>query len=131
MRRITNFIRILGICKDFAGNHINSLGNVPHRGVVSEFSELEVVALSITAVGFGSENLRFHRLHNEYYNEEIIRMDNQSPSVVPGSCRMTSYYNNRIYRCHRAHGFQCPSLHEPQASKYQNVNQDLFPRLSL
>ncbi len=26
---ITYFVRILGICKDFAGNRVNELGNVP------------------------------------------------------------------------------------------------------
>ena len=26
---ITNFVRILGICKDFAGNRVNELGNIP------------------------------------------------------------------------------------------------------
>lgn len=64
---IANFVRILGICKDFAGNRVNSLGNVPRRGVVPKFSDLEVVALGITAEAFGldSENLLFHRLHNE------------------------------------------------------------------
>ena len=31
---IANFVRILGICKDFAGNRVNELGNVPRCGVV-------------------------------------------------------------------------------------------------
>lgn len=64
---IANFVRILGICKDFAGNRVNELGNVPRCGVVPKFSDLEVIALGITAEAFGfdSENLLFHRLHNE------------------------------------------------------------------
>lgn len=64
---IANFVRILGICKDFAGNRVNELGNVPRCGVVPKFSDLEVVALGITAEAFGfdSENLLFHRLHHE------------------------------------------------------------------
>ncbi len=64
---IANFVRILGICKDFAGNRVNELGNVPRCGVVPKFSDLEVVALGITAEAFvfDSENLLFHRLHNE------------------------------------------------------------------
>lgn len=64
---ITNFIRILGICKDFAKNRVNDFGNVPRCGVVPKFSDLEVVALGITAEAFGfdSENLLFHRLHHE------------------------------------------------------------------
>lgn len=64
---IANFVRILGICKDFAGNRVNELGNVPRCGVVPKFSDLEVIALGITAEAFGfdSENLLFHRLQNE------------------------------------------------------------------
>lgn len=64
---IANFVRILGICKDFAGNRVNELGNVPRCGVVPKFSDLEVVALGIAAEAFGfdSENLLFHRLHHE------------------------------------------------------------------
>lgn len=64
---IANFVRILGICKDFAGNRVNALGNRPRCGVIPQFSDLEVVALGITAEAFGfdSENLLFHRLHNE------------------------------------------------------------------
>ena len=64
---ITNFVRILEICKDFAKNRVNERGNIPRCGVVPKFSGLEVVALSITAEAFAfdSENLLFHRLHNE------------------------------------------------------------------
>lgn len=64
---IANFARILGICKDFAGNRVNALGNIPRRGVVPKFSDLEVVALGITAEAFSfdSENYLFHRLHKE------------------------------------------------------------------
>ena len=67
---IANFVRILGICKDFAGNRVNELGNVPRCGVVPKFSDLEVIALVITAEAFGfdSENLLFHRLQNECKN---------------------------------------------------------------
>ena len=44
---ITNFVRILGICKDFAGNRVNELG------------------ITAEAFGFDSENFLFHRLRNE------------------------------------------------------------------
>ena len=39
----------LEICKKFAGNQVNEKGNVPRCGVVPTFSDVEVVALSITA----------------------------------------------------------------------------------
>lgn len=68
---IANFVRILGICKEFAGNHVNGLGNIPCCGVVPKFTDLEVIALSITAESFGfdSENYLFHRLHHECKND--------------------------------------------------------------
>ena len=68
---ITNFVRILGICKDFAGNRVNELGNVPRCGVVPKFSDLEVIALGITAEAFhmDSENYLFYRLHHECKND--------------------------------------------------------------
>lgn len=64
---IANFVRILGICKDFAANRVNELGNVPRCGVVPNFSDLEVIALGFTAEAFyfDSENYLFYRLHHE------------------------------------------------------------------
>lgn len=64
---IANFIRILGICKDFAKNRVNELGNVLRHGVVPKCSDFEVIALGITTEAFGldSENLLFNRLHKE------------------------------------------------------------------
>ena len=55
---IKKFREILEICKQYAGNQVNERGNIPHRGVVPDFSDLEVVALSITAEAFSidSEN---------------------------------------------------------------------------
>ena len=43
------FVKILEICKQFSENLVNESGNVPRRGPVPEFSDLEVVALSLTA----------------------------------------------------------------------------------
>ena len=45
----TKFVKILEICKQFSENLVNESGNVPHRGHVPKFSDLEVVALSLTA----------------------------------------------------------------------------------
>ena len=39
------FAKLLNICKQIAGNLVNESGNVPRRGVVPKFSDLEVVAL--------------------------------------------------------------------------------------
>lgn len=67
-RRMHNFIvkfrKIHDICKKFAGNRVNEHGNVHRCGVVPTFSDLEVIALSLTAEAFGydSENNLFKRL---------------------------------------------------------------------
>ncbi|MGM9871749.1 MAG: hypothetical protein ACI31E_08180 [Muribaculaceae bacterium] len=64
---IAIFVRIFGVCKDFAGNRVNELGNVQRCGVVPKFSDLEVIALGFTAEAFhfDSENYLFYRLHHE------------------------------------------------------------------
>jgi hypothetical protein len=55
------FAKYLEICKHFGDNLVNEKGNQPHRGVVPRFSDLEVIALSLTAesIGIDSENNLF------------------------------------------------------------------------
>ena len=55
------FVKILEICKHFSGNLVNEKGNVPRRGVVPKFSDLEVVALTLAAEteSIDSENWLF------------------------------------------------------------------------
>ena len=64
------FAKFLDICKQVAGKLVNELGNVPRRGVVPKFSDLEIVALNMTseAIGIDSESLLFAKL-KEYKNE--------------------------------------------------------------
>lgn len=45
----TKFVKILEICKRFSENLVNESGNVPRSGPVPKFSDLEMVALSLTA----------------------------------------------------------------------------------
>ena len=45
----TKVVKILEICKKNSKNLVNSLGNIPRRGPIPKFSDLEVVALSLTA----------------------------------------------------------------------------------
>jgi|GEM_PF-2375112 len=56
--------KFLNICKQVAGNLINESGNIPRRGVVPRFSDLEVIALNMTseAIGIDSESLLFAKL---------------------------------------------------------------------
>ena len=65
------FAKLLNICKQIAGNLVNESGNVPRRGFVPKFSDLEVVALNMAseAVGIDSESLLFANLQE--YRVEI------------------------------------------------------------
>lgn len=58
------FAKILETCKKFSTNLVNDFGNAPRRGVVPKFSDLEVIALSMTAESesIDSENRLFELL---------------------------------------------------------------------
>ncbi len=58
------FTNFLEICKQFSEKLVNEHGNIPRRGVVPRFSDLEVVALNLTAeaLSIDSENCLFHKL---------------------------------------------------------------------
>ncbi|MBB3702971.1 hypothetical protein FHS60_001444 [Alloprevotella rava] len=45
----TKKVKILEICKLFSENLVNEYGNIPRRGPIPKFSDLEVVALSLAA----------------------------------------------------------------------------------
>ena len=64
------FVKILEICKQFSENLVNESGNVPRRGPVPKFSDLEVVALSLTAEteSIDSEKWLFDYKLQEYKN---------------------------------------------------------------
>ena len=68
------FEKFLNICKQVAGNLVNESGNVPRRGVVPRFSDLEIVALNMTseAAGIDSELLLFAKLQE--YRSEILNL---------------------------------------------------------
>lgn len=55
------FVKNLEICKENAGNLVDELGNIKRRGVVPKFSDLEIIALSLTAeiMSVDSENNHF------------------------------------------------------------------------
>lgn len=65
------FAKFLNICKQVAGNLVNESGNIPKRGAVPRFSDLEVIALNMTseAMGIDSESLLFAKLQE--YRKEI------------------------------------------------------------
>ena len=58
------FAKFLNICKQVSGNLVNESGNMPRKGMVPRFSDLEIVALNMTseAVGIDSESLLFAKL---------------------------------------------------------------------
>ena len=55
----TKSVKTLEICKQFSENLVNESGNVPCRGPVPKFSDLEVVALFLTAETESSEKWLF------------------------------------------------------------------------
>lgn len=67
----TNFIKILEVIKDIIGDEINEKGNYSRRGSVPRFSDVEVMALSLTAecLSIDSENYLFSKLNKEYLND--------------------------------------------------------------
>ncbi len=60
----TIFAKILEINKRFAIKLVDKKGNIPRRGVVPKFSDLEVISLSMAAesMGIDSENYLFSKL---------------------------------------------------------------------
>ncbi len=76
---VSDFKNILEICKSFAGNLVNEKGNVTRRGVVPKFSDLEVIALSITAKIFC---LRQRKLFVQLLEKRMCRIYSE-PHLTP------------------------------------------------
>ena len=66
-----NFRKMLDICNIFGKKFTNYNGNIPRRGVVPKFSDLEVVALNLTAeaLSIDSESLLFNKLKSDYEDD--------------------------------------------------------------
>ena len=67
----TNFDKILNICNLHSKDLVNPYGNVQRPGTKPRFSDIEVIALSITseALSIDSENYLFAKLTTEYKNQ--------------------------------------------------------------
>lgn len=67
----TNFDKILVVIKDILGDEINESGNYLRRGTIPKFSDIEVMALSLTAecLSIDSENYLFSKLLKEHAKE--------------------------------------------------------------
>ena len=63
----TNFDKIVDVLKDIIGDEITEKGNFLRRGTKPRFSDIEVIALSLTAecLSIDSENSLFSKLHKE------------------------------------------------------------------
>lgn len=61
----TIFVKFLDICKRIAGN-------IPRRGVIPQFSDLEVIVLSMASE---RRNLRKHRQSGTVHRRACIIMD--------------------------------------------------------
>ena len=66
-----NFDKIVEAIKDIIGDKINERGNYKRRGTVPKFSDMQVIALSLTAecLSIDSENHLFSKLNTEYKDE--------------------------------------------------------------
>lgn len=86
--------KLVNRCKPVARNLVNESGNVPRRGVVPRFSDLEIVALNMTseAVGINSESLLFVKLQE--YKIEIPNL--KSRRRYNDRRKITSYLCNTI-----------------------------------
>ena len=88
----TNFVKILEICKQYSQNLVNELGNIPRRGPILRFSDLEVVALSLTAEAesIDSEKWLFDYKLQEYSsnipNLILRRQFNDRRKKIAGLC---------------------------------------------
>ena len=71
----TKFVKILEICKQFSENLVNESGNVPRRGPVPKFLDLEVVALSLTVETESIDEI-FRELlaYLKYFDEFCIKV---------------------------------------------------------
>jgi hypothetical protein len=67
----TNFTKNLEVIKDIIGDEITESGNYLRRGTRPKFSDIEVIALSLTAecLSIDSENHLFSKLNKEYLND--------------------------------------------------------------
>lgn len=90
----TKFVKILEICKQFSENLVNESGNVPRRGPVPKFSDLEVVALSLTAEteSIDSEKWLFDYKLQEYKDSIPISYQGDS-SMTAGRKRQACVRN--------------------------------------
>jgi hypothetical protein len=63
------FAKFLDICKMFSADLVNEKGNIPRRGVVPKFSDLEVISLSLAAesIGIDSESFLFSKLNDSCF----------------------------------------------------------------
>ena len=50
------FVKILEICKKIGKDLVTKDGNIPRRGVVPKFSDLEVLSLSMTSESLGIDS---------------------------------------------------------------------------
>ena len=100
----TKFVKILEICKQFSENLVNELGNVPRRGPVPKFSDLEVVALSLTAETDAAEKrCAEYRPRRECGNPEWFCINNAEKGDREQNfpeVQMTETFNKEPYQKH-------------------------------
>lgn len=68
-----NFDKIIDVVKDILRDDLTPQNNFKRRGAIPRFSDVEVIALSLTSesLGIDSENYLFSKLVTEYSNEFV------------------------------------------------------------
>lgn len=74
-----NFGKILDICNKFSKNLVDERGNMPRRGVIPRFSDLEVIALSLTAEKFSVDSESYLFSLFEEYQSAIPNLISRRP----------------------------------------------------
>ena len=114
----TKFVKILEICKQFSENLVNESGNVPRRGPVPKFSDLEVVALSLTAEteSIDSEKWLFDYKLQEYKDNipNLISRrqfnDRRKKTVIKNDLRSYSLFSRQPLDLRRLRGIYAKRL---------------------
>ena len=133
------FSKILETCKKFSTDPVNDLGNIPRRGVVPKFSDIEVMAMSMTAESesIDSENRLFKLLKHcksDFPNLISRRQYNDCRKITCGLCeqirkRIANFKPFAKARKRVETDFSQPTDQYMVMRNYAKQTEDLFARI--
>ena len=127
------FAKFLEICKKMSLNLVDEQGNIPRRGVVPRFSDIEIVALSLTSesLGIDSENYLFSKLqeyHSEIPNLISRRQYNDRRKFTTGLC--TSIRERLVNKIDSAETYFCIDSKPIEVCRIARAKRCAMGRLS-